>query len=393
MSDDKLHEHAGDEAESPADDASSEHFAKKSGMPPAVPLAFVIIALLGVIIVMLVKSGSFGSSSRDADIAGLEAEVEARRSELSRQRVAMGLSPLEGSSEPIGDIANRLKKDADSLVSLAARFQEMLAEKDNELSGKNAELLSSEKLRRTLFDENSRLRTDLNQALINGGDADRLRGDLAALKAQRDALAAELDAAREQMRTMSAGVSSDEFDDLKRRYDEAVRAKEFFEARVKELEGDLSKAKLFAESENDLLPAAVELFRTLRGLENKPDSDLTTAYSRIGLELGASVLQTVTFATGSSDLTTPNQEMIQALVDELPDGDLLFVVGYASRTGNPESNQTLSSDRATAVAQYYSGFKRPGQQVQAVYLGQTNRFSSRIPERNQICEIWRIRKK
>ncbi len=389
MADDKLHEHGNEDAEYTGNDDVS----KKSGMPPAVPLAFVIIALLGVIIVMLVKSGSFGSSSADADIAGLEAEVEARRSELSRQRVAMGLSPLEGSSEPIGDIASRLKKDADSLVSLAARFQEMIAEKDNELTGKNAELLSSEKLRRTLFDENSRLRTDLNQALINGGDADRLRGDLAALKAQRDALSAELDALREQMRTMSAGVSSEEYDDLKRRHEEAVRAKEFFEAKVKELEGDLTKEKLFAESENDLLPAAVELFRTLRELENKPDSDLTTAYSRIGLDLGASVLQTVTFATGSWDLATTNQEMIRMLVDEMPDGDLLFVVGYASRTGNPESNQTLSSDRATAVAQYYSGFKRPEQKVQAVYLGQTNRFSSRIPERNQICEIWRIRKK
>jgi hypothetical protein len=31
--------------------------------------------------------------------------------------------------------------------------------------------------------------------------------------------------------------------------------------------------------------------------------------------------------------------------------------------------------------------------VQAVYLGQTDRFSSRVPERNQICEVWRIRRK
>jgi hypothetical protein len=37
--------------------------------------------------------------------------------------------------------------------------------------------------------------------------------------------------------------------------------------------------------------------------------------------------------------------------------------------------------------------KRPAQKVQAVYLGQTDRFSSRIPERNQIVEIWCIRKK
>lgn len=363
-------------------------------MPPAVALAFVIIALLGVLIVMVLRNGTWVSSaSGNSDLAGLQSEVDARRAELSRQRVAMGLSPLEGSAEPIGDIANRLKKDADSLVSLVARFQEMLAEKDSDLSARSAELIASEKLRKSLYDENHGLRADLNRALTNGSDAERLRADLANLKAQRDAYSAELDAAREKMKGMSAGASADDYADLQRRYNETLRAKEFFEARVKELEGDLSKSKLFAKNENELLPAAVELFRVLRKLEDKPDSDLTTAYNGFGLDLGANVLQTVTFATGSSELTPANQELIRGLLADLPDGDLLFVVGYASRTGNPESNQTLSSDRATAVAEYYAGSKRPGQLVQAVYLGQTARFSSRIPERNQLCEIWRIRKK
>ena len=48
---------------------------------------------------------------------------------------------------------------------------------------------------------------------------------------------------------------------------------------------------------------------------------------------------------------------------------------------------------ATAAAQLISNVKRPGQLTQAVYLGQTDRFSSRIPERNQLVEIWHIRKK
>ena len=83
------------------------------------------------------------------------------------------------------------------------------------------------------------------------------------VKSQRDALSAELKEVREKMRTMSAGVSPDEYADLKRRFEETLRAKEFFEARVKDLEGDLTKARLFARSENELLPAAVELFRSL----------------------------------------------------------------------------------------------------------------------------------
>ncbi len=369
--------------------ASAEGLAKPA-VPPAVALAFVIIALLGVVIVMMLRNGSLvtGGSTSEG-LKDLQAEVDARRSELNRQRVAMGLGPIEGGSEAIEDIAGRLKKDADSLVALSVRFQQMLAEKDSELIARNAEIVRSEKLRQALAAESSRLQTELQRSLINGSDADLLRRDLADLKAQRDALSTELTAAR----LKSAGISAEEYADLKRRFEETLRAKEFFEARVKQLEGDLTKAKLFASSESELVPAAVALFRSLRQLEGRSDSDITTSYSSLGVELGANVLHTLTFATGSSTMSSDEEAMIAKLVKEVPDGDLLFVVGYASETGNVDSNQRLSSDRATAAATYYSSIKRPNQLVQAVYLGQTDRFSSRIPERNQIVEIWRIRKK
>ena len=71
----------------------------------------------------------------------------------------------------------------------------------------------------------------------------------------------------------------------------------------------------------------------------------------------------------------------------------MLAIGYASETGNVDANRTLSSSRATAAAELFSSVKRQEQLVQAVYLGQTDRFSSKVPERNQIVEIWRIRKK
>jgi outer membrane protein OmpA-like peptidoglycan-associated protein len=103
-------------------------------------------------------------------------------------------------------------------------------------------------------------------------------------------------------------------------------------------------------------------------------------------------LHTLNFATGSSELNAEDQDLIRKLVEEVPDGDLVLAIGYASETGNVDANRVLSSERATAAAQLFSDIKRPDQQVQAVYLGQTDRFSSRIPERNQIVELWRIRK-
>ena len=294
-------------------------------------------------------------------------------------------------------------------MALAGSYQAMLGEKATELSAKNAEILRSEQLRQSLAAESARLQGELQRALVSGSDVDLLRRDLAAMKSQRDALAAELTTVRQDLAAKGPGVSADDFADLKRQFEETKRAKQFFEAKVteltdqlaaaqakqNELAGQLSttQAKLFASSENELLPAAVELFRSLRALENRPETERMAAYSSLGEKLGAMVLQTCAFDTGSSALSAVDQEKIRNLVTLIPDGDLVLVIGYASETGNVDANRTLSSSRATAAAELYSSVKRKEQPVQAVYLGQTDRFSSKIPERNQIVEIWRIRKK
>jgi outer membrane protein OmpA-like peptidoglycan-associated protein len=376
-----------------AAETTAEATVSKPVMPPAVALAFVIIALLGVLIVIGVRGNMGGSGAGSAELTELQAEANALRNQLNRERVSMGLRPLEGNTESMEEIAARLKKNADSMVALAGSFQSMLADKDTELSAKGAELIRSEQLRQSLAAESSRLQGELQRALVSGSDADLLRRDLAAMKSQRDALAAELASVRGELAAKGQGASADEFADLQRRLEETQRAKEFFEARVTELESELSKAKLFASSENELLPAAIELFRSLRKLEGQTDAEISTAYSSLGASLGANVLHTLNFATGSSQLAPADQEMIRNLVADIPDGDLVLAIGYASETGNVDSNRALSSDRATAAAALFSSVKRPAQQVQAVYLGQTDRFSSRIPERNQLVEIWRIRKK
>lgn len=376
------------EAQTPTEPAPA-----KSTIAPATALLLVIVGLIGVLIVVGVLAGVGRKSVSDEDLTAAKAQLDALRNDLSRQRVSMGLVPLEGGTEPVTEIAKRLKADADTLVALSQRFQEMLQEKDTEIVAKSSELLRSEQLRQTLTTESARIQSELQRALVSGSDAEKLRGDLANLKSQRDALVAELSETREQMKTASAGVSEADFTGLQRRYDETLRAKEFFEARVKELQGDLSKAKLFASSESELLPAAVTLYRALQELENRPDSELTSSYSGFGVDLGANVLHTFSFATGSSGLAPADEDIIRGLVDKIPEGDLLLSIGYASETGDVESNRKLSSDRATAVAELYSTIKLPGQSTQAVYLGQTDRFSSSIPERNQLVEIWHIRKK
>jgi outer membrane protein OmpA-like peptidoglycan-associated protein len=367
-------------------------FAPKLVMTPAVMLAVLIIVLLGVLIFMVLRNGMYQPAADPAEITELQAQANALRSQLNRERMALGLRPLAGGSEPMEDIAARLKKDADTMVALAGSFQSLLGEKDLELTAKSAELLRSEQLRQSLAAEATRLQGELQRALVNNSELDLLRRDLTTMKAQRDALASELDATRKELAAKGQGVSKDDMADLQRRFEETLRAKEFFEAKVKELQGDLSKAKLFANSENELLPAAVELCRKLRKLENMPEAEIATAYSSLGAQLGANVLHKFNFATGSSGLSAADQETIRNMVADIPDGDLVLAIGYASETGNVDHNRTLSSERATAVARLYESVKRPAQLVQAVYLGQTDRFSSKTPEANQLVEIWRIRK-
>ncbi len=376
-----------------ADPAPPEAPAAKPAVSPAIILAFVIIALLGALIAVTARGFFRGGAADSEEVRALKAKVSAAEADLNASRMALGLRPREGTAEPVEDVAARLKKDADTMVALANSFQTMIGEKELELSAKSAELLRSEQLRQSLSLEMEKLRQQLGSALVSATDLDRLRRDMDTLRAQRDALSDETSKLRAELASRGEGVSKDDFANLERQLDETTRAKEFLEARVRELDAQLAKANLFASSESELLPAAVELFRNLRQLEGKADSEISTAYSSLGVSLGANVLHTLNFTTGSSALTPADEEKIRSLIAEIPDGDMVLAIGYASETGNLDQNRTLSSDRATAAAELFSSQKRPGQLVQAVYLGQTDRFSSRIPERNQIVELWRIRKK
>lgn len=162
------------------------------------------------------------------------------------------------------------------------------------------------------------------------------------------------------------------------------------QARIRELENQLSQASLFAGTEEQMFQEAAELFRRLRELEDQPDAEIARAYSQFGANLGATMLDKVDFETGSASVQSVDQEKILKFASEAPENALLFVVGYASETGNVDQNRALSSNRATAVAKTLNAVKKSGQRVQAAYMGQTDRFGSRFPERNQICEVWQI---
>lgn len=67
------------------------------------------------------------------------------------------------------------------------------------------------------------------------------------------------------------------------------------------------------------------------------------------------------------------------------------MIGYASTSGDQTSNRQLSAKQATTVASLVKLLKADSQQVKAVHLGETKRFSADTELENQICEIWEIK--
>lgn len=377
--------------EEPASPESDQPHAEAPGtvkssvnLPTSVlALGFIAIALVGVLIATAIKSrpaeGSAAATDDDPALREAKAKLQLLQSSLNQERAKLGLSPLYGDTTQSAEaVAARITEDAATLVAMARGVKELIAAKDAELAQRNQEWTDAVKLQGVLRDELAEVKKQLNRALIEGSDA-------SALRAQLEAANKRILSLGDEIRRLNEGPG-----DLQAQLARITAERDILLARVAELESQLSRASLFAGTEAELFREAVQLFRSLRELENKPDSEIATAYSQFGAKLGANVLDKIDFPTGSSDVPPEDIAKINTFPADAPDNALLLVVGYASETGNVDNNRTLSSDRATAVARVLDGSKKPGQRVQAVYLGQTDRFGSKFPERNQISEVWQI---
>ena len=349
-------------------------------------LGFIAITLVGVLIAMAIKSkpadGSVSAAKEGDDPAlrDAKARIQLLQGSVNQERAKLGLSPMYGDSTQSAEVvASRITEDAATLVALSKGVKDLISNKDAELAQRTKEWTDAVKLQGVLRDQLAETKEQLNKALIEGSDT-------SALRSQLDLANKKVIALGDELRRLS-----DNPDKLMGQVAQLRSDRDALQARVAELESRLSQASLFAGTESQLMGDAVELFRSLRALENKPDSEIATAYSQFGAKMGASVMdRPISFPTGASDVAPEDLEKIKGFIGEAPDNAFIFVVGYASETGNVDSNRALSSDRATAVATIVNQAKKSGQRVQAAYLGQTDRFGSKFPERNQICEVWQI---
>jgi outer membrane protein OmpA-like peptidoglycan-associated protein len=353
---------------------------EKSSVSTTLLLSIVVALLLGFLVAMTLNKNK---DSARTDMYSLQAELASRTATVNAERARQGLPPIEGvGTDSPEQIASRLTKDAATLANYSDRFRTLLSEKDTIIADKNSTLLTSEEARKALSSQLAKIQTQLDKSLADSTSAEALRMQL---NEARNGLAP----LQEKLAAYSSRPTAEELALAKARIAE-------LEAQLAALKSAPSPAappKLFAENASELYPAAQALFRALGELDDKADLEISAAYNRFATQFNASFLKEVRFSTGSAQLNPADKLGIGDSVTDLPDGAMILVVGYASTTGQADTNRKLSSDRATEVAANIDMAKPGKQVVQAVFLGQTKRFSSRIPERNQVCEVWQINPK
>jgi outer membrane protein OmpA-like peptidoglycan-associated protein len=204
--------------------------------------------------------------------------------------------------------------------------------------------------------------------------------DPAAFDGARAAAEDYLRQLRDAQAQLASMVPRAEFDALSARLAEAEAARE------------PEPTEVFVENVEMLPQSARLLFMELSRLETVDPDELQANYERIGQELRARVIDTVSFATGSTEIDPSQAASVRSAMAGTSDGSFVLVVGYASKTGTFDLNKALSSGRATAVADLVVPVAKPGQMVRAVFFGQTDRFSSGDVYDDQICEVWEIRR-
>lgn len=387
-------------------------------------LVILVVVLLFVMLMFSMNGkGLFAAKQDKADVTELQAQNERLRAETNAARAAKGLPPLPDGANSARSMADRLQRDATSLAALTSRWEKELARKDENLRKMEADLAARAQNSQQLYAQIASLQKRLAEAGNASSELNRLGNDLkiaenqAAMlrkqlaeyqsrptNAQLAELNKQLDAAVSRAKKLELqvdGLLESQKNSVERsKYNEVLAELEKLRPQVntqryeiQRLRAQLDRTRLYVKSSKDLPVDALALFERLRSLEETNPQQLASAYQTIGTALNARIVHRQTFAEGSSQIPFAREAVVRDAVAKSKGSDSFYlVVGYASKTGDTAKNRELSAKRATTVASVVNLAKDRGQEVKAVYLGETKRFSADDNRANQICEVWEIKR-
>ncbi|MEM1443968.1 MAG: OmpA family protein, partial [Verrucomicrobiota bacterium] len=210
--------------------------------------------------------------------------------------------------------------------------------------------------------------------------------DLEALEASNAELKKQLAAEQENCRAEKAKLNA-EIDALRKELDEALYGDQLKPA------GDFPALDLpyLVNDPIQLNRKVRPVFIQLRGVDEEA-SELEKLYAELTKDGKTSAPHTVPFTVGSAEVTEEESGKLKEKLQDLPEGARFLVVGYASTDGDAKSNYELSSQRASSVASAIAAHEGvPEDSVQAVYFGQTKRFSATEMAPNRVVEVWLVK--
>jgi outer membrane protein OmpA-like peptidoglycan-associated protein len=372
----------------------------QSNVTPASNQNLIIGIVMGAVVLLLlllVISQQFNKKDdgvESKELAEMKKDLEERKARSEALRYAnvagVGQNPealilqIKSDTEALGRLVNATASDAAMLRTAqdsAAAMSRRNTDLENQLRQYQVAAARVAGLEAEL--------TSARQALTGTVDkttVDSLNNQLTLAKNERDRLQTEVN----QLRSAQNGMVTRETHELVQTQNGELRAANAdLRAENQRLIAQIAGAKLFV-TQDDLSPRAVALYRELKRIEGEDHRARVQTYTRIDTQLNASVGEAISFKTGSANIASEHEAHIRQLADTSPENSFFLVVGYASPSGDSKTNEELSSQRATRVASMVNYLKKEGQAVQAVYLGEGNRFGPEDPP-NQVCEIWQIR--
>lgn len=299
--------------------------------------------------------------------------VATAEAEALRLQLAAAEQSLQAEAGRRTDLALQLRETQDRLAGLESELTTLRTAQTGAATEAAELRAQSEAL--------SAKNAELNAKLKESGAL-----DAAALSAEVARLTGELAGERKACAAAKAELTA-EVGNLQQKLDQALYGEQLKPA------GDFPALDLpfLVNDPIELHRKVRPLFIGLRGVKEE-DAKLDETYAKLSAGGSTSAIHRVPFASGSAEVVPAETAKLRELLKDTPKGAKFLVVGYASADGDAKSNHELSSQRASSVAATLAEIEGiDGGAVEAVYFGQTKRFSATDMAPNRVVEVWLVK--
>lgn len=237
--------------EAPATDAVADPATVPDSQSKGLLVGLLIIALLlALILIQLRPQLPPNNVATPATSDSLQAAIDIERAALNRELAALNLPPLTEPQQPSpapattrretpDKVAQRIAADSRTLIAHATDLQRLLNTKDDEIAAATREVLQAQKQLLAMSKQLSALKQQ-NASSLTGAESQTLQRGAEIAAARTAAVEKSLAEANVRLADYANAPSAAEHANLQSLYQDALRARDFFENHAAELEKKLT---------------------------------------------------------------------------------------------------------------------------------------------------------